>query len=137
MKLFYQTQATATGGRAGRTELDDGSLGFDLTPFTSEKEGVNPEQLFALGYAACFDGALNLVAEKMGLPLTGSKCSVQVGIGQELTTGAFKLEGKITVRTQGLTAEQAQELAEKAHEVCPYSNATRNNMKIELAVVAE
>ncbi|RIY35564.1 organic hydroperoxide resistance protein [Psittacicella gerlachiana] len=136
MKVFYQTQATATGGRAGRTELNDGSLGFDLTPFTAEKQGVNPEQLFALGYAACFDSALNLVAQKMSLPLVSSKTSVQIGIGQVMS-GAYKLQAQISVYTTGLTAEQANELVHKAHEVCPYSNAIKNNVEVTLEAIIQ
>ncbi|RIY32775.1 organic hydroperoxide resistance protein [Psittacicella melopsittaci] len=136
MKVFYETQATAVGGRSGHTELDDGSLGFDLTAFGSDKAGVNPEQLFALGYAACFDSALNLVAQKMELPLTSSKTSVKVGIGQEMS-GAFKLQAHITVYTTGLTSEQAKALVARAHEVCPYSNATRNNIEVTLESYAQ
>ena len=72
MKIFYTTRATATGGRSGHTALDDGSLAFDLVVPGSGKSGANPEQLFALGYAACFDSALELTAKKLKLPLAGS-----------------------------------------------------------------
>ncbi len=82
MKIFYTTRATATGGRSGHTALDDGSLAFDLVVPGSGKSGANPEQLFALGYAACFDSALELTAKKLKLPLTGSHTSVAIGIGQ-------------------------------------------------------
>lgn len=136
MKIFYQTQATATGGRTGRTALDDGSLAFDLVLPNSGKEGANPEQLFALGYAACFDSALNLMAQQLKLPLSQSHTSVEIGIGQVLG-GAYKLAAKIQVRTQGLTKEQAEQLVAKAHEVCPYSNATRGNIDVVLTVTVE
>ena len=75
MKIFYTTRATATGGRSGHTALDDGSLAFDLVVPGSGKSGANPEQLFALGYAACFDSALELTAKKLKLPLAGSHFS--------------------------------------------------------------
>ncbi|MEO7030462.1 MAG: Ohr family peroxiredoxin, partial [Acidobacteriaceae bacterium] len=82
MKIFYKTRATATGGRSGRTALDDDSLALDLAIPGSGKTGANPEQLFALGYAACFDNALVLVAKQLKLEPAGSKTSVEVGIGQ-------------------------------------------------------
>ncbi|TCJ94832.1 Ohr subfamily peroxiredoxin [Volucribacter psittacicida] len=135
MKIFYQTQATATGGRTGKTALDDGSLAFDLALPNGEQQGTNPEQLFAMGYAACFDSALNLVAQQMKLPLSESHTSVQIGIGQVLG-GAYRLSAKISVKTQGLSQAQAESLVEKAHQVCPYSNAVRGNIEVELVTIA-
>lgn len=134
MKIFYQTQATATGGRTGKTALDDGSLAFDLALPNGEQQGTNPEQLFAMGYAACFDSALNLVAQQMKLPLSDSHTSVQIGIGQVLG-GAYRLSAKISVKTQGLSQAQAESLVEKAHQVCPYSNAVRGNIEVELVTI--
>lgn len=136
MKIFYQTQATATGGRTGKTALDDGSLAFDLALPNGEQQGTNPEQLFAMGYAACFDSALNLVAQQMKLPLSDSHTSVQIGIGQVLG-GAYRLSAKISVKTQGLSQAQAESLVEKAHQVCPYSNAVRGNIEVELVTLTE
>ena len=133
MKIFNTTRATATGGRSGHTALDDGSLAFDLVVPGSGKSGANPEQLFALGYAACFDSALELTAKKLKLPLAGSHTSVAIGIGQT-PEGGYKLDADITVRTQGLSTEQAQQLIEAAHQVCPYSNATRGNIDVRLHV---
>ena len=75
MKILYTTRATATGGRSGRSQLDDGSLGFDLTMPGSGKAGANPEQLFAIGYAACFDSALALTAQRMKKAISGSRTS--------------------------------------------------------------
>ncbi|OBX08675.1 organic hydroperoxide resistance protein [Gallibacterium salpingitidis] len=136
MKIFYQTTATATGGRNGTTTLDDGSLSFDLAIPNSGKTGANPEQLFALGYAACFDSALNLTAKQMQLPLTKSRTSVQIGIGM-VENGAYQLEANITVHISGLKQEEAQTLIEKTHLVCPYSNATRGNINVQLTVITE
>ncbi|MGX2968052.1 organic hydroperoxide resistance protein [Ursidibacter sp. B-7004-1] len=135
MKIFYQTSATATGGRDGRTQVDDGSISFDLVGFQNEsgKVGTNPEQLFAMGYAACFDSAMNHVAPTLGLNPTKSSTTVGVGIGQK-AGGAFALDLDITITVEGLSLEDAKKLIEKAHEVCPYSNATRGNVDVRLHV---
>ena len=134
MKIFYKTSATATGGRSGHTGLDDGSLGFDLVSFQEQdKKGVNPEQLFAMGYAACFDSALNMTAQHMKLPITASKTSTQVGIGMK-ADGSYNLDIDLYVEVSGIDEVQAQTLVEAAHQVCPYSNATRGNVDARLHV---
>ncbi|MEG9531777.1 organic hydroperoxide resistance protein [Mannheimia indoligenes] len=135
MKIFYHTSATATGGRDGRTQVDDGSIGFDLVGFQNEsgKVGANPEQLFAMGYAACFDSAMNHVAPALGIKPSKSSTTVGVGIGQK-TNGAFALDLDITITVEGLSLGEAKTLIEKAHEVCPYSNATRGNVDVRLHV---
>ena len=135
MKIFYKTSATATGGRDGRTQVDDGSIGFDLVSFQNEsgKAGTNPEQLFAMGYAACFDSALNHVAPTLGLQPTHSSTTVGVGIGQK-PDGAFSLDLDITITVAGLSEADARTLITRAHEVCPYSNATRGNVDVRLHV---
>ncbi|HDL3179495.1 TPA: organic hydroperoxide resistance protein [Mannheimia haemolytica] len=135
MKIFYHTSATATGGRDGRTQVDDGSIGFDLVGFQHEsgKVGTNPEQLFAMGYAACFDSAMNHVAPTLGIKPTKSSTTVAVGIGQK-ADGAFDLDLDITITVEGISAEEAKTLISKAHEVCPYSNATRGNVDVRLHV---
>lgn len=134
MKIFYKTRATATGGRSGHTALDDGSLAFDLARPGTGDTGTNPEQLFALGYAACFDSALSMVAQQMKLQVS-SKTSVEVGIGQR-AEGGYALDIDIHVETTGIDAEQAAKLIEATHQVCPYSNATRNNIDVRLHVTA-
>ena len=135
MKIFYKTSATATGGRDGHTQVDDGSIGFDLVGFQNEsgKVGTNPEQLFAMGYAACFDSAMNHVAPTLNLKPTKSSTSVGVGIGQK-PGGAFGLDLDITITVEGLSLEEAKTLINKAHEVCPYSNAIRGNVDVRLHV---
>ncbi|HHW7568016.1 TPA: organic hydroperoxide resistance protein [Mannheimia haemolytica] len=135
MKIFYHTSATATGGRDGRTQVDEGSIGFDLVGFQNEsgKVGTNPEQLFAMGYAACFDSAMNHVAPTLGIKPTKSSTTVAVGIGQK-ADGAFGLDLDITITVEGISAEEAKTLISKAHEVCPYSNATRGNVDVRLHV---
>ncbi|AHG75810.1 OsmC protein [Mannheimia varigena USDA-ARS-USMARC-1296] len=135
MKIFYHTSATATGGRDGRTQVDDGSIGFDLVGFQNEsgKVGTNPEQLFAMGYAACFDSAMNHVAPALGIKPTKSSTSVAVGIGQK-ADGAFSLDLDIKITVAGLNEADAKTLIQKAHEVCPYSNAVRGNVETRLHV---
>ena len=133
MKIFYKTRATATGGRAGRTALDDGSLALDLALPGSGKAGTNPEQLFALGYAACFDNALPVAAKQLGLAPTGTRTSVEVGIGQT-ATGGYALDVDLHVEVQGLDEAAARKLVEATHQVCPYSNATRGNIDVRLHV---
>ncbi|WP_242915582.1 MULTISPECIES: organic hydroperoxide resistance protein [Brevundimonas] len=134
MKIFYKTRATATGGRSGHTALDDGGLSFDLARPGTGEVGANPEQLFALGYAACFDSALSMIAGQMKLEVT-SKTSVEVGIGQR-SDGGYALDIDIYVETTGIDTEQSEKLVEAAHHACPYSNATRNNVDVRLHVTA-
>ncbi|WP_066802686.1 organic hydroperoxide resistance protein [Moraxella oblonga] len=135
MKIFYHTSATATGGRDGRTQVDDGSIGFDLVGFqnNSGKVGTNPEQLFAMGYAACFDSAMNHVAPTLNIKPKKSSTTVAVGIGQKVD-GAFSLDLDITITVEGISVDDAKKLITKAHEVCPYSNATRGNVEVRLHV---
>jgi len=133
MKIFYKTRATATGGRSGRTALDDGSLALDLAMPGADKAGANPEQLFALGYAACFDNALALGARQMKLPITGSQTSVEVGIGQA-AEGGYALDIDLYVEVRGLGEDEARKLVEATHRTCPYSNATRGNVDVRLHV---
>ena len=133
MKIFDKTRATATGGRSGRTALDDGSLALDLATPGSGKTGANPEQLFAMGYAACFDNALPVAAKQLGLAPTGTRTSVEVGIGQT-ATGGYALDVDLHVEVQGLDEAAARKLVEATHQVCPYSNATRGNIDVRLHV---
>ena len=133
MKIFYKTRATATGGRSGRTALDDGSLALDLATPGSGKTGANPEQLFAMGYAACFDNALPVAAKQLGLAPTGTRTSVEVGIGQT-ATGGYALDVDLHVEVQGLDEAAARKLVEATHQVCPCSNATRGNIDVRLHV---
>lgn len=138
MKIFYHTSATATGGRDGRTQVDDGSIGFDLVSFQNKsgKQGTNPEQLFAMGYAACFDSAMSLVKQQLNIYPATSKTTVGVGIGQK-PDGTFSLDIDLTVTVSGISEEDAQKLIARAHEVCPYSNATRGNVDVRLHTIVE
>ncbi|MCI4567515.1 organic hydroperoxide resistance protein [Lysobacter sp. CFH 32150] len=137
-KVLYRAQATATGGREGRAVSADGAL--DLTLNTPRElggsggAGTNPEQLFAAGYSACFIGALKVVAarEKIALPADTS-IEGNVGIGPSAT--GFGIEVELKISLPGVPREQAEALVQKAHVVCPYSNATRNNIDVTLTVV--
>jgi Ohr subfamily peroxiredoxin len=135
VKIFYRTRASATGGRSGRTALDDGSLTLDLAVPGSGKAGANPEQLFAMGYAACFDNALPVAAKQLKLTPSGTRTSVEVGIGQT-AEGGYVLDIDLYVRVEGLDEADARRLVEAAHRVCPYSNATHGNIDVRLHVCA-
>jgi Ohr subfamily peroxiredoxin len=136
-KVLYTAQATATGGRDGRAKSSDNVLDIQLsTPRElggAGGPGTNPEQLFAAGYSACFLGALKFVAgkEKVALP-ADTTVTGRVGIGA-IPTG-FGIEAQLTIKAPGLPKDQVQKLVEKAHIVCPYSNATRGNIDVTLVV---
>ena len=136
MKIFYKTTATASGGRSGTATLNDGSLSVQMVRPDSGEPGVNPEQLFALGYAACFDSAMELMAKQLKLAATEAKTTIDVGIGQR-AEGGYALDLDITIRLPGMAADDAKRLVEAAHQVCPYSNATRNNMDVRLHTETE
>lgn len=136
-KVLYSAHATATGGRDGRAVSSDGVLDVKLTVPRelggAGDTGTNPEQLFAAGYSACFLGALKFVAgrEKVALPADAS-ITGHVGIGQ-IPTG-FGIEVELVISLPGLAREVAEDLVQKAHVVCPYSNATRGNIDVTLTL---
>jgi lipoyl-dependent peroxiredoxin len=138
MDILYTATAHATGdGRNGHATSDDGILDFDLRmpPELGGPGGAtNPEQLFAAGYASCFHSALKLVAKGDGLDVDGSEVSASVGIGL-LPDGGFGLQVELDIHAPALDTATAEALAAKAHEVCPYSNATRGNIEVTLSVV--
>ena len=137
-KVVYTASATSTGGRAGTSKSSDGRLEVNLSV---PKEmggdgagGTNPEQLFASGYSACFLGAMKHVAgmQKTKLP-DDTKVSADVGIGP--ISGGFGIQAALKIEIPGMEREAAQKLVEAAHQVCPYSNATRGNIDVTLNVV--
>lgn len=135
-KIVYTASATTSGGRQGHAVSSDGILDLDLT---APKEtggpgtGTNPEQLFAAGYAACFHSALKLVAGSRKVDVSGSGITASVGIGKD--GEAFGLTVSLTGTFPGLSREDGQELMEAAHQVCPYSRATRGNIDVTLDVL--
>jgi lipoyl-dependent peroxiredoxin len=137
MKVLYTAHAVSTGaGREGHTRTDDGRVDLDLAlplEMGGTGEGANPEQLFAAGYAACFHSALQLVARQAGEQLAGTSVGASVGIGPN-DSGGFALQVTLEVAIPGLPHERAVELVEKTHQVCPYSNAVRGNIDVDLKV---
>jgi len=138
MQVAYTASATATGdGRSGHTRSSDGVLDLDLA-VPKELGGpggqhTNPEQLFAAGYAACFHSALKLVAGKQKITLTDTAITVDVGIGPN-GQGGFGLTVAIEAEIPGVDQATAQALIDAAHQVCPYSNATRGNVDVTLTI---
>jgi osmotically inducible protein OsmC len=140
VNVIYSTSAVATGGRDGTAATTDGAFEVKLAvpkEMGGNGGGNNPEQLFAAGYAACFIGAMKFVASqaKDG-PKVPANATVQatVGIGPR-SEGGFGLEVSLAVKMPGVARADAEALVEKAHAVCPYSNATRNNIAVKLSVV--
>lgn len=135
-KTLYTANATATGGREGRVKTDDGQLDLPvaLPPGLGGKGGAtNPEQLFAAGYAACFGSAVGFVARQKKLTPESVTIDAAVAIGPT-ASGGFGLTVKLTAHLPGLSREQALALVDAAHQVCPYSNATRGNLKVDIEV---
>ena len=137
MKILYTAEATATGARQGKATSSDGILDLDLqTPKEMGGPGgaTNPEQLFAAGYAACFQGAMGVVARQEKLSIAGSTVTARVGLGTE-SEHKYNVAVELDVKLPELDRKQAEELVEKAHQVCPYSNATRGNVDVKLSIV--
>ena len=138
MKTLYQATATADAGREGNVKSSDGVLDLEVKLPTElgGKGGAytNPEQLFAAGYSACFGGALNLVALQNKIKLKDSKVTAVVGIGQT-DEGGFGLEVTMKAEMPGIEKEVAKDLLEKAHQICPYSVATRGNIEVTLELL--
>ncbi|WP_237569865.1 organic hydroperoxide resistance protein [Mycolicibacterium lacusdiani] len=137
MKTLYTAEALATGeGRDGHGRTSDGRLDLDLatpTELGGSGNGTNPEQLFAVGYAACFHSALRLVARQEKADVSDSAVGARVSLGQ-INGGGFGLAVELEITLPNLDHDAAQALAEKAHQVCPYSNATRGNIEVTLTV---
>jgi len=137
MKTLYTTGATAAGGRNGHVKSENGILDLDIRyPKAlggANDDYANPEMLFAAGYSACFDSALNTVIRAAKIKTGETSVTAKVGIGQ-LENGGYGLEAELHANIPGVTIEEAQALIEKAHQVCPYSNATRGNIEVKLSV---
>jgi lipoyl-dependent peroxiredoxin len=136
VKKLYTAEATATGGRAGHARSSDGALEADLripAAMGGPGGGTNPEQLFAAGYAACFQSALGTVGRRQKVDTADSTVTAQVSIGT-IGAGAYGLAVTLRVSIPLLDEDRARELVEAAHAVCPYSNATRGNIEVELVI---
>jgi osmotically inducible protein OsmC len=139
VKVLYTAEATATGGRTGHARTSDGRLEVDFSsPAEMGGDGgpaTNPEQLFAAGYAACFQSAMGVVARREKLSIDGSTVTARVGIGP--TGRAFGLTVELRAHLPSIPDRAAAvDLVEKAHQVCPYSNATRDNIDVRLTITS-
>ncbi|MFJ8232389.1 organic hydroperoxide resistance protein [Streptomyces sp. NPDC094448] len=131
--VVYTAVATAENGRDGRVSTDDGQLDVVVNPpkeLGGSGAGTNPEQLFAAGYSACFQGALGVVARQEGVDISGATVTAEVGIGKN--DEGFGIIVGISAHLPNVDEARALELIEKAHEVCPYSKATRGNITVTL-----
>ncbi|WP_419882169.1 organic hydroperoxide resistance protein [Peribacillus sp. B-H-3] len=136
---LFTASVTAVGGREGRVESSEGNLTLDIAmPGTPRKKKIpdatNPEQLFAAGYSACFDSALQLIARKERVSFE-SEVTANVSLVKDETDQGFKLAVKLQVKGSGIEKGQLEELVHKAHAFCPYSKATKGNIETVLEVI--
>jgi Ohr subfamily peroxiredoxin len=135
--VLYTAEATVTGGREGHARTSDGRLDIDLDVPAEMGgpggPGTNPEQLFAAGYAACFQSALLRIAAGRKLDVSGSRITARVGIGP-LSSGGFGLAAALDLDAPNIGRDEAAGLMARAHEACPYSRATRGNIEVTLTV---
>jgi Ohr subfamily peroxiredoxin len=135
-KVLYTAETTAVGGREGTGKSSDGALDVKLSAPGSNKPGTNPEQLFGVGYAACFIGALKAVSPKVGVKVPDDvSIDSKVLLGPIKGGAAYGIAVKLAVSLPGLDDAQKKQLVDAAHEVCPYSNATRGNIDVDLSIV--
>ncbi|MFP5323620.1 MAG: organic hydroperoxide resistance protein [Gammaproteobacteria bacterium] len=132
-KVLYTARTHTTGGRDGASRSDDGRLDVKHTPPGAPGNGTNPEQLFAAGYSACFIGAIKAVAGKMKITVPA-----EVAVDAEVDLGpvgqAYGIAARLVVHLPGMDRAQAQQLVDLAHQVCPYSNATRGNIDVSVTL---
>lgn len=135
MKTLFTAKAIAKDGRNGHTQTADGKLSFTMAPpdKTKDANATNPEELFACAYAACFGGALAAVAEKKKIPVKNAKVTAEVSLNNDEQKGFF-LSATLDVSIPDLDSSEAENLVQTAHQVCPYSKATRGNIDVTLKV---
>lgn len=133
-KVLYTAKTHTTGGRDGASRSSDGILDVKLSSPGSSGGGTNPEQLFAAGWSACFIGAMKAVAgqQKISLP---ADLAVDAEVDLGTNSGGYLLQARLNVSLPGMERGAAQQLVDAAHQVCPYSKATRNNIEVELKLV--
>ena len=132
-KVLYTARAHTTGGRDGASRSDDGRLDIKLTPPGQAGNGTNPEQLFASGYSACFIGAMKAVAGKLQVTVPADAAiDAEVDLGP--TSHGYGVAVRMAITLPGMDREKAQALIDAAHQVCPYSNATRGNIPVTLTL---
>ncbi len=133
-KVLYTAKAHTTGGRDGASKSDDGRLAVTLSSPGTAGTGTNPEQLFAAGYSACFIGAMKAVAGKMKATLPAD-LSIDAEVDLGPIPNAYGIAVRMTISLPGMDKAAAQALVDAAHQVCPYSNATRGNIDVTLTLV--
>jgi len=132
--ILYTAQTHTTGGRDGRGQTTDGQLDLPLSPPGSGRPGTNPEQLFAIGWSACFIGALRRAGQKYNVRIPeGVAVDAEVSLGNT-ADGGFALAATLTVQLPGLAAEDKAKLIDEAHQICPYSKATRGNIEVGFVI---
>lgn len=132
--VIYTAQTHTTGGRDGRGQSTDGQLDLPLSPPGSGRPGTNPEQLLAIGWSACFIGALRRSGQKLGVRIPeGVAVDAEVSLGNT-ADGGFALSARLTVHLPGLAAGDKDALVAEAHQICPYSKATRGNIQVEFLI---
>ena len=139
VNVLYKTRATSTGGRDGQSRVEDGKLSFTLaTPKElggAGGEGANPEQLFAAGYSACFIGAMKVAGQQLKIRVPAeTSVTAHVGIGPR-SEGGFGITAELEISVPGLDRADAEKVVETAHQICPYSNATRGNVDVGLTII--
>jgi lipoyl-dependent peroxiredoxin len=133
-KILFTAKVHTTGGREGASRSSDGRLDIKLSPPGSAASGTNPEQLFAAGWSACFEGAMGLAARKMKVALPADT-AVDAEVDLCVTDGAYFLQARLNVRVPGVERDVAQALVNAAHQTCPYSKATRGNIDVVINLV--
>ncbi|PZQ30066.1 MAG: peroxiredoxin [Stenotrophomonas acidaminiphila] len=132
--VLYTGKTHTVGGREGHTRSDDGQLDVDLSPPGSRRPGTNPEQLFAAGWSACFEGAMGIAARKLHVALpadTAIDAEVDLGkVGEE-----YQLQARLAISLPGVAPEQAQAIIDEAHRTCPYSKLSRGNIDVQIRLV--
>jgi Ohr subfamily peroxiredoxin len=135
MSILYTGKTYTTGGRSGLSHSDDHRLDIKLSPPGSNGAGTNPEQLFAAGWSACFIGAMGRAAQEVGVALPADTAvAAEVDLGSDAEKGFF-LQARLNVTLPGLERDLAQSLVERAHQICPYSKATRGNIDAVVSVL--
>lgn len=133
MKTLYTAHATTVAGREGHTETDDKQISLNLAKPGGNKPGSNPEQLFACGYSACFGSAIEAVAKKQQVAVSEIKVHADISLNQDDASG-YSISAVLNASLTGVDSATAQKLVEAAHQICPYSKATRGNINVTLKV---
>ncbi|MCQ6960702.1 organic hydroperoxide resistance protein [Mucilaginibacter aquariorum] len=134
VKALYTAKTHTTGGREGASRSSDGRLDVKLSSPGTSGTGTNPEQLFAAGWSACFIGAMGIAAAKMKIALPADR-AIDAEIDLCNVDGEYFLQARLNISLPGIDREVAQQLAEAAHQTCPYSKATRGNINVELNII--